>query len=51
MQVKYLNRAMQRFDSTAVIPTQFVTFTISAIVGSAIIYRDFDDDNPWQLTR
>ncbi|KAI9030113.1 magnesium transporter NIPA-domain-containing protein [Phycomyces nitens] len=45
MQIKYLSRALQRFDSTAVIPTQFVLFTISAIVGSAVIYHDFDDED------
>lgn len=45
MQIKYLNKALQRFDGVAVIPTQFVLFTISAIIGSAVIYRDFDDDN------
>ncbi|KAJ1980293.1 hypothetical protein H4R35_001176 [Dimargaris xerosporica] len=42
IQIKYLNRALQRFDSTQVIPTQFVAFTLSAIVGSAVIYRDFE---------
>ncbi|KAL0078021.1 magnesium transporter NIPA-domain-containing protein [Phycomyces blakesleeanus] len=45
MQIKYLSKALQRFDSTAVIPTQFVLFTISAIVGSAVIYHDFDDED------
>jgi drug/metabolite transporter (DMT)-like permease len=42
LQVKYINRALQRFDSTQVIPTQFVLFTISVIIGSAILYRDFE---------
>ncbi|KAI5812991.1 magnesium transporter NIPA-domain-containing protein [Pyronema omphalodes] len=42
LQVKYINRALQRFDSTQVIPTQFVLFTISVIVGSAVLYRDFE---------
>jgi uncharacterized membrane protein len=42
MQVKYVNRALQRFDSTQVIPVQFVMFTISVIVGSAVLYRDFE---------
>ncbi|KAI5790250.1 magnesium transporter NIPA-domain-containing protein [Geopyxis carbonaria] len=42
LQVKYVNRALQRFDSTQVIPTQFVLFTMSVIVGSAILYRDFE---------
>ncbi|KAI8142808.1 magnesium transporter NIPA-domain-containing protein [Fennellomyces sp. T-0311] len=51
MQIKYLNKAMQRYDSTAVIPTQFVLFTLSAIAGSAVIYGDFDDDDPAHLAR
>ncbi|KAF2490449.1 DUF803-domain-containing protein [Lophium mytilinum] len=42
MQIKYVNRALQRFDSTQVIPTQFVLFTLSVILGSAILYRDFE---------
>ncbi|KAL1885316.1 hypothetical protein Plec18167_001973 [Paecilomyces lecythidis] len=42
MQIRYLNRALQRFDSTQVIPTQFVLFTLSVIIGSAILYRDFE---------
>lgn len=42
MQVKYVNRALQRFDSTQVIPVQFVMFTLSVILGSAILYRDFE---------
>ncbi|KAL6298111.1 magnesium transporter NIPA-domain-containing protein [Sparassis latifolia] len=40
-QIKYLNRALMRFDSKVVVPTQFVMFTLSAIVGSAILYGDF----------
>ena len=42
MQIKYVNRALQRFDSTQVIPTQFVLFTLSVIIGSAVLYRDFE---------
>ncbi|KAF2093924.1 DUF803-domain-containing protein, partial [Rhizodiscina lignyota] len=42
MQIRYLNRALQRFDSTQVIPTQFVLFTLSVILGSAVLYRDFE---------
>jgi len=30
-----------RFDSKVVIPIQFVLFTLSAIIGSAILYGDF----------
>jgi hypothetical protein len=43
MQIIYLNVALQHFESRVVVPTQFVTFTISAITGSAILYRDFED--------
>ena len=42
MQIRYINRALQRFDSTQVIPTQFVAFTLSVIIGSAVLYRDFE---------
>lgn len=42
MQIKYVNRSLQRFDATQVIPTQFVMFTLSVILGSAILYRDFE---------
>ncbi|KAJ2960749.1 hypothetical protein NQZ79_g3982 [Umbelopsis isabellina] len=51
IQIKYLNKALQRFDSTAVIPTQFVLFTVSAIIGSAVLYRDFDDVKAEQFVR
>ncbi|GAB5587872.1 hypothetical protein Unana1_02772 [Umbelopsis nana] len=51
IQIKYLNKALQRFDATAVIPTQFVLFTVSAIIGSAVLYRDFDDVNAQQMAR
>lgn len=42
LQIKYINLALQAFSSTQVIPTQFVLFTISVIVGSAVLYRDFE---------
>jgi magnesium transporter len=42
MQIRYLNRALQNFNSTQVIPTQFVMFTLSVIIGSAVLYRDFE---------
>jgi len=41
-QIRYLNRALMRFDSKVVVPTQFVLFTLSAIIGSAILYGDFE---------
>ncbi|KAH8106309.1 DUF803-domain-containing protein [Cristinia sonorae] len=40
-QIRYLNRALMRFDSKVVVPTQFVLFNLSAIIGSAILYGDF----------
>jgi len=42
LQIRYLNRALMHFDSKIVIPTQFVFFNLTAIVGSAILYRDFE---------
>ena len=40
VQLIYLNQALQRFESRHVIPSQFVLFTISTIVGSSILYHD-----------
>ncbi|KAH8148039.1 uncharacterized protein LAJ45_07803 [Morchella importuna] len=51
LQIKYVNRALQRFDSTQVIPTQFVLFTISVILGSAILYRDFETVTPERMIK
>ncbi|BGP35093.1 hypothetical protein JCM10296v2_006923 [Rhodotorula toruloides] len=42
LQLNYLQKSLQRFESRAVIPTQFTTFSLSTIVGSAILYRDFE---------
>ena len=42
-QINFLNRSLQRFDSREVVPTQFVLFTLSAIIGSAILYREFEE--------
>ncbi|TXT15642.1 hypothetical protein VHUM_00145 [Vanrija humicola] len=43
LQIKFLNRALMRFDSNQVIPTQFVFFSLAAIVGSAVLYQEFRD--------
>ncbi|KAK2194172.1 hypothetical protein NP493_2g19025 [Ridgeia piscesae] len=40
-QVKFLNQAMQLFDSTTVVPTNFVFFTISAILAGIVFYNEF----------
>lgn len=42
LQVRYVNRALEKFDSTQVIPIQFVSFTLCVIIGSAVLYRDFE---------
>jgi len=42
LQIRYLNRALMKFDSKVVIPTQFVLFNFTAIIGSAVLYRDFE---------
>lgn len=41
IQVKYLNQAMKGFESTIVVPTNFVFFTISAIVAGIVFYKEF----------
>ncbi|KAJ7047522.1 DUF803-domain-containing protein [Mycena alexandri] len=48
-QIRYLNRALMRFDSKVVIPIQFVLFTMSVIIGSAILYGDFKKASFHQL--
>ncbi|RGP60664.1 nipalike protein 2 [Fusarium sporotrichioides] len=51
MQIRYVNRALQRFDSTQVIPIQFVMFTLCVIIGSAVLYRDFERTNTEQAAK
>ncbi|KAL2911364.1 hypothetical protein HK105_209176 [Polyrhizophydium stewartii] len=49
LQVQYLNRALSGFDSVEVIPTNFVLFTTSSIVGSSILYNDLQHTDPTAL--
>ena len=42
---RYLNMAMKKFESTTVVPTNFVFFTISAIIAGIVFYREF-----WGMT-
>nr|KIR46354.1 hypothetical protein I312_04407 [Cryptococcus bacillisporus CA1280] len=42
-QIRWLNRALMRFQSKEVIPTQFVFFTLAVIIGSAVLYQEFRD--------
>jgi magnesium transporter len=51
MQVRYVNKALQSFDSTQVIPIQFVLFTLSVIIGSAVLYRDFERTSAEQAAK
>lgn len=50
IQLTYLNSALQHFDARLVVPTQFVLFTVSTIVGSSILYRDFAQLSPLRIT-
>ena len=34
---------MASFDSTQVLPSEFAALTITAVVGSAVVYGDFDN--------
>ncbi|KAH6603441.1 hypothetical protein Trco_008216 [Trichoderma cornu-damae] len=51
MQIRYVNKALSRFDSTQVIPIQFVMFTLCVIVGSAVLYRDFEKTTKKQAAK
>ncbi|GAA5827779.1 hypothetical protein JCM11251_007671 [Rhodosporidiobolus azoricus] len=42
LQVNYVNKSLQRFESRIVIPIQYCTFALSTICGSAVLYRDFE---------
>ncbi|KAJ3311837.1 hypothetical protein HDV04_003577 [Boothiomyces sp. JEL0838] len=48
-QIHFLNKALSSFDSTQVIPTNFVLFTTSSIIGSSIMYHDLSRTNPIAL--
>jgi len=40
-QLVFLNRAMAAFDSTRVVPVYYITFTLTSIFSSGIVFRDF----------
>lgn len=42
IQVNFINKALQRFPSRRVVPLQYVSFALSTIVGSSILFREFD---------
>ena len=39
-QVAYLNKAMQHYDAGIVVPTHYVLFTLSSIVGPSLLYQE-----------
>lgn len=39
----YTNKALSSFEATQVLPAEFASFTLSAVLGSAILYGDFDE--------
>ena len=41
LQLRYLNKAMESFDSSQVVPTYYVTFTLASISGGGVVFRDF----------
>ncbi|GMM34993.1 hypothetical protein DASC09_023180 [Saccharomycopsis crataegensis] len=48
-QIKYLNNSLRIETSTKVIPTHFVFFTISVLTGSAIVFKDQNGKQSWQV--
>jgi len=45
LQLKHLNLAQKHFDSSAVVPVYYLSFTICSISGGGIVYQDF-----WRFT-
>lgn len=45
LQLKFLNAAMTHFESSQVVPTYYVTFTICSISGGGVVLQDF-----WHFT-
>lgn len=45
MQLKFLNKAMEAFDSTQVVPVYYVTFTCASISAGGFVFGDF-----WRFT-
>jgi len=45
LQIRYLNRAMENFGNTETVPVYYVLFTICTIVGSSMLYKDFQSED------
>lgn len=46
LQIRFLNKSLANFDSTQVIPTNFVLFTVFSISTSSILFHDMDRSSP-----
>ena len=46
----YLNRAMQHFGNSEVVPIYYCTFTVASILGGALIYDELGDISAEQAT-
>ena len=44
LQIRYLNEAMERFGNTETVPVYYVLFTLTTIIGSNVLYRDFENE-------
>ncbi|OWB68807.1 hypothetical protein B5S33_g4357 [[Candida] boidinii] len=42
-QIKYLNKCLKVANATTVVPIHFVFFTVSVLIGSAIVFKDFEN--------
>lgn len=49
MQVVFLNKALQDFDATIVVPLHYVFFTVSVIFGSAVVFHDFESRDSFHI--
>ena len=49
LQIRYLNTAMEHFGNTETVPTFYVLFTLCTIVGSNVLYKDFDHEDRWSV--
>jgi len=49
LQIRYLNEAMENFGNMETVPVYYVLFTLATLVGSNILYKDFEDEDPSSL--
>ncbi|KAI9193090.1 magnesium transporter NIPA-domain-containing protein [Polychytrium aggregatum] len=49
VQITYLNKSLARFESVQVLPTNFVMFTTSSIIGSSVLFNDLAHTSLYSL--